>query len=86
MDLSFDVSSGDLTCISTGGPASTVEWKRNGLETNFPQSQIVRSTQTATYINRLFLNREPDNIVGNYTCSVTNLGGSEIRLVQLRGK
>ena len=55
-----------LTCGSTGGPATTVIWTRDGAAATGDTSQTV---MTATYVNTLTVTgREP----GNYTCSVAN--------------
>ena len=58
-----------LTCVSTGGPATTVTWTRNEAAATGVISQTLTNTLTATYVNTLIVTgREP----GNYTCSVTN--------------
>ena len=63
----------NLTCVSTGGPATTVTWTRDGAavyyDVNHVLTQTVTDELTATYSNVLTVTgREP----GNYTCSVTN--------------
>ena len=58
-----------LTCVSTGGPATTVTWTQDGAVATGITSQTVTSTLTATYVNTLTVTgREP----GSYTCSVAN--------------
>ena len=62
-----------LTCVSTGGPATTINWTRNGSivfnDANHVLTQTVTNQLTATYNNTLTVTgREP----GNYTCSVAN--------------
>ena len=58
-----------LTCVSTGGPATTVTWTRNGAAVPGDTSQTVVDRQAITYFNTLMVTgREP----GNYTCSVSN--------------
>ena len=62
-----------LTCVSTGGPATTVTWTRDGAilsnDANHVFSKTVTNQLTATYNNVLtVIGREP----GNYTCSVAN--------------
>ena len=48
--LEYDPLTGQLTCTSTGGPATEVVWLRNGVaETRFQESQLVTSTMSATY-------------------------------------
>ena len=63
-----------LSCLSWGGPATTVVWQRNGStiseDANHVTSQIVVSTSTnATYENRL---RVSGRETGNYRCNVSS--------------
>ena len=63
-----------LTCVSTGGPATTVTWTRDGAilsnDANYVFAKTVTDQLTATYNNVLTVTgREP----GNYTCSVANV-------------
>ena len=63
-----------LTCVSTGGPATTVTWTRDGAvvsnEANHMFTKTVTNQLTATYHNTLTVTgREP----GSYTCSVANV-------------
>ena len=58
-----------LTCISTGGPASTISWTQNGVAIIGVTSQIVVDLDPIIYNNTLTVTgRWP----GNYTCSVAN--------------
>ena len=62
-----------LTCVSTGGPATTVTWTRDGAivsnDANHVFTKTVTDQPTATYHNTLTVTgREP----GSYTCSVDN--------------
>ena len=63
-----------LTCVSTGGPATTVTWTRDGAtvstDANHVFTKTVTDQVTATYNSILTVTgREP----GNYTCSVANV-------------
>ena len=63
-----------LTCVSTGGPATTVAWIRDGAtvstDANHVFTKTVTDQLTATYNNTLTVTgREP----GSYTCSVANV-------------
>ena len=79
-----------LTCTSTGGPATTVSWRRNGeILTEFSSysvtSQILLDTETATYNHTL---RVTGRLEGQYQCSVSNtrtLSGSS-RSLAIAGK
>ena len=63
-----------LTCVSTGGPATTVTWTRDGAavsnDANYVFTKTVTNQVTATYSNVLIVTgREP----GSYQCSVANV-------------
>ena len=64
-----------ISCITNGGPASTVEWHRGDLNIkldkndDYQTSQIILNTETSTYDNRLrFSGRE--SVM--YTCIISN--------------
>ena len=76
--MDFDVETQTFTCISSGGPASVVIWKRNNISVKLKYSrhQRIVNTATAEYHNILMLDsEEPDNVVGHYICSVSNERG-----------
>ena len=62
-----------LTCVSTGGPATTVTWTRDGNNVSYDTTHVLTQTVTDQF-NIVFSNvltvtgRES----GNYICSVTN--------------
>ena len=63
-----------LSCTSTGGPATTVSWRRDGTmlsdnSNNYITSQVVNSV-TATYTNTLTVT---GRLAGHYQCSVSNV-------------
>ena len=67
-DLNGDSSQFTLTCISTGGPATTVSWTRDsqtvsGGMTVLDNAVIAQYTHTLTVTGRLG---------GQYQCNVTN--------------
>ena len=66
-----------LTCVSTGGPATTVTWTRDGATVSYNAAHVLTQTVTdlvnVNYSNVLTVTgREP----GTYQCSVTNDRGS----------
>ena len=68
-----------LTCTSTGGPATTVIWTRDGATVHYDDDHVLTQTVTVTdigtvtYSNVLTVTgREP----GSYQCSVTNHRGN----------
>ena len=62
-----------LTCTSTGGPATTVSWSRDGTtlsdDSNHDITSQVMDTVTATYTNTLTVT---GRLAGQYECSVSN--------------
>ena len=90
--LLYNRSTLTLTCTSTGGPATTVTWRKNGAvvevdETTYHQSQRVVDTRTATYENTLSSGTNAmANFVGNFTCSIHNSKSGDHRQIVLIGK
>ena len=72
-DLSTDPPVFTLTCTSTGGPATTVSWSRDGItlsdDSNHDITSQVMDTVTATYTNTLTVT---GRLAGQYECSVSN--------------
>ena len=63
-----------LTCTSTGGPAATVSWRRDGTmlsddSTYSITSQVLTDAVAATYTHTLTVT---GRLVGRYQCSVSN--------------
>ena len=62
-----------LTCTSTGGPATTVSWRRDGTmlsdDSNHDITSQVTDTVTATYTNTLIVT---GRLTGQYQCNVSN--------------
>ena len=87
--LVYNPSTLTLTCTSTGGPATTVTWRKNGAVvevdgTTYDQSQRVVDTRTATYDNVLS-SADIANFVGMFSCSVNNSRGGSDRSAALNG-
>ena len=64
-----------LICTSTGGPATTVSWRKDGevlIDCNSYSitSQILLDTETATYNQTLMVT---GRLEGEYQCSVSNI-------------
>ena len=75
--LTYNTTSGVVTCISIGGPATTVTWSRSGL--TYQQSKIVVDTVNATYHNLLSItSSQISDYTGIFTCTVNNSRGSDI--------
>ena len=63
-----------LNCTSTGGPATTVSWRRDGTmisdnSTYKITSQVLTDAETATYNHTLTV---IGRLVGEYECNVSN--------------
>ena len=71
-----------LTCVSTGGPATTVTWTRDGAAATGDTSQTVTGMLTATYVNTLTVT---GRLPGNYQCSVTNDKSTAVRALRVQG-
>ena len=63
-----------LTCQSRGGPATEVEWRRNGVrveeDSNHMTSQIIVDTSSNTVYNNTLRVRGREG--GRYVCSMSN--------------
>jgi hypothetical protein len=73
--LLFDRNSTALTCTSTGGPPTTVTWRKDGQpidETLYEQSQKLVDAMEATYQSVLF-NDKVTYFVGTFTCEISNV-------------
>ena len=58
-----------LTCISTGGPATTVTWTRDSVTVNEGNETVLDNCTTAQYTHTLTVT---GRLGGLYTCTVTN--------------
>ena len=90
--LTFDVQSRALTCTSTGGPATNVTWRRDGvvitLSATHQQTKRVVDAVSGTYQTVLTINSsvEWSSIVGTYNCTVVNVRGQSSETMVLPGK
>ena len=85
-DLTYDEESHTLTCVSTGSPATTVSWMRDGLSiddsTHYTMTQTVTDRASSTYSNALRISEGvPGGVAGTYTCTVSNELGNSTRKV-----
>ncbi len=73
----MDSTSFTVNCTSTGSPATSVLWTKDGQlisaeEGVYDETQVLFDATTATYFNLLTVYAEPEDILGQYTCSVNN--------------
>ena len=84
--LRYDYQSRILTCTSTGGPATTVTWTKDGavmtLNATYQQTMRVIDPVTSTYQTVLSIDPSvsPSDIVGTYSCAVQNARGTSSRM------
>ena len=92
MEVGLNMIQRSLICISTGGPATTVVWRRDGQlltidENTYQQSQRIVSTQNATYETTLYIpNDSIEDYNATYKCLVFNSRGSDSSSITLEGK
>ena len=83
--LTFDDQSKTLTCTSTGGPATTVTWRRDGvvitLNATYQQTKRLVDNVTSTYQTLLTIDTSVGQIVGTYNCTVQNDRGESSETV-----
>ena len=92
-ELTFDRESRTLTCTSTGGPATTVTWTKDGAvitpSTTHQQTQMIVDTVGGVYQNTLTIAQSvaEHNIYDTrYNCIVENSRGKSNRTMYLYGK
>ena len=91
-NLTFDDKSRTLTCTYTGGPATTVTWRRDGvvitLNDIHQQTKNVVDPGNGTYQTVLTINSSVgfSDIVGTYNCTVENVRGESSETVDVPGE
>ena len=58
-----------LTCISTGGPATTVTWTRDSVTVTKGNETVLDNRETSQYTHTLTVTGREE---GDYTCTVAN--------------
>ena len=88
--LTFDDQSRTLTCTSTGGPATTVTWRRDGvvitLNATYQQTKRLVDLVSGTYQTVLTIDPSVGQIVGTYSCTVENVRGESSKTVVVPGE
>ena len=87
-----DEQSRTLTCTSTGGPATIVSWRRDGvvitLNATYQQTKTLVDSVNGTY--QTVLTIEPSlhysHVVGTYSCTVENDRGKSSETVVVPGE
>ena len=92
ISLTFDDQSRTLTCTSTGGPATNVTWRRDGvvitLSATYQQTKRLVNPVNGTYQTVLTINPSvgQSDIVGTYNCTVENVRGESSETVVVPGE
>ena len=79
-DFNGDNPQFTLTCISTGGPATTVTWTRDSTTVTEGTETVLDDPETAQYTHTLTV-----TTAGEYTCSVANSAFSVTADITLEG-
>ena len=91
-NLTYNDQSGTLTCTSTGGPATTVTWMRDGvvitLNATYQQTKSLVDPVAGTYQTVLTIDPSLDqrNITWTYSCTVENDRGNSSQTVVVPGE
>jgi len=76
----YNETTRSLTCTSTGGPATTVTWRKDGavitLNATYQQTQVVTDPVTGTYQTVLTTDQNVTDFIGTYSCTVGNTRGT----------
>ena len=67
--VTYDPTTTTLTCISTGGPATTVTWTRDSTTVTEGIETVLNDPVTANYTHTLTVT---GTLPGLYTCTVAN--------------
>ena len=65
--VTYDFNTQTLTCISTGGPATTVTWTRDSTTVTQGTQTVLNDPVTAEYTHTLTV-----TTAGEYMCTVAN--------------
>ena len=90
--LNFNRQSSTLACTSTGGPATTVTWRKDGvvliLNATYQQTKSLVDPVVGTYQTMLTIDPSvgQSNIGGTYNCTVENDRGESSRTVVVIGE
>ena len=78
--LVYNETARTLTCTSTGGPATTVTWRKSGaiiaINAMYQQTQVVTNTMTGTYETVLTNANSVTDVFDIYNCTIENVRGT----------
>ena len=82
-EVTFNADNMTLTCISTGGPATTVTWTRDSITVAEGNETVLNNATTAQYTHTLTVNAR---VGGLYTCTVANRVSRDSSQLNITGK
>ena len=91
-ELIYDKDTQTISCISIGGPISTVSWKKDNLfidgkDQRYDFSQQLLRSYNATYIiSKLTIISKTEAASGVYTCKIENVKGMDTSSVFVSGE
>jgi len=78
--LVYNGTTRSLTCTSTGGPATTVTWRKDGavitINAAYQQTKVVTNAVEGMYQTVLTIDQSVTDINGRYSCTVGNTRGT----------
>ena len=92
ISVTFNAQSNSFTCISSGGSARSITWRRNGVvitpNATHHQTQRVMDTTTSTYQSELTIDTSMNQnaIMGTFSCTVQNARGTSSRMLVVTGE
>lgn len=91
-NIYFSANHQSLTCVSANGPATDVIWERNEVILSldgikYSQIQLINNTTESIYVNTLYIrNLNPEDVAGNYSCTIRNLRDSMKQGLEIKGE
>ena len=78
--LVYNETTRSFTCTSTGGPATTVTWRKGGatitINATYQQTQVVTNAITGDYQTVLSIDQNVIDVTDTYSCTVGNTRGT----------
>ena len=91
IEYTFMDNTHTLSCVSYNSPPTNVVWERDGEriyfnDTSYQSSQMLMNRTTSAYNNTLTINATIEDVIGEYSCTVSNDLGSSYENVTVKGE